>query len=136
MLFSTSLGTTAVVDASSTAELKNSATFKVVRGLADANCYSFQSKTDANSYIRHANYRVRMNPNDGSPLFKSDATFCARAGLSGTGISLESKNYPGRFLRHTATKLWIAQSDGLYGFDSGTTFKEAVSWNVIAPWAQ
>ncbi|MFJ5985329.1 AbfB domain-containing protein [Lentzea sp. NPDC092896] len=66
-------------------------------GLADARCYSFES------------------PNDGSALFRDDATFCARPGLNGTGVTLESINLP--------------------GFDRPRTLTADSTWTIVAPWA-
>jgi hypothetical protein len=80
--------------------LKNDATYTIRSGLADANCYSFESVNYPGQYRRHANYRVQNSVNDGSALMRADATWCARTGLTGSGVSLESYNYRGSFLRH------------------------------------
>lgn len=79
-------------------ESREDSTFKQVKGLANASCYSFT--THDGRYLRHRNFVLRADRNDGSSLFKQDATFCARdAAYSGTKM-LESVNYPGYFLRH------------------------------------
>ncbi|MFE9223437.1 AbfB domain-containing protein [Streptomyces massasporeus] len=42
-----------------------------------------------------------LEKNDGSTRFASDATFRQRAGLADpAGVSYESSNYPGRYVRH------------------------------------
>ncbi|WP_210587594.1 AbfB domain-containing protein [Streptomyces sp. GESEQ-35] len=74
------------------------ATFRVVNGLARSSCYSFA--TADGSYLRHRNFVLREEHDDGSSLFEQDATFCARPSSFSGAVMLESVNYPGRFLRH------------------------------------
>ncbi len=126
---------TEVVDGGSTAVLKQDATFKLVAGLADSSCYSFESRNYPGQYLRHFNSRVRRDASDGSPVFAQDATFCARPGLSGGGgVSFESYNVPGKYLRHYASEVWIAAGFGK-DWDSGSGFNADATWNVVAPWA-
>jgi hypothetical protein len=40
-------------------------------------------------------------------LFEQDATFCLITGLTGSGISFESVNYPGHFIRRRNFELWL-----------------------------
>jgi beta-glucanase (GH16 family) len=128
------LGATEVVSAASAVSLKQDATWRVVRGLADGNCYSLESLNVPGQYLRHASSRVRRDPNDGSDIFKRDATWCARPGLSGVGVSLESLNFPGRYLRHYAAELWLAQKvGGSLPSDSATGFNPDASWTIAAP---
>jgi len=80
-------------------ESREDSTFKQVKGLANASCYSFT--THDGKYLRHRNFVLRADRNDGSSLFRQDATFCARASSYYSGaVTLESVNYPGYFLRH------------------------------------
>jgi hypothetical protein len=100
------------------AAARRAATFKVVKGLANSSCYSF---TTANgSYLRHRNFILRAERNDGSPLFKQDATFCPRPSPYSGAVMLESVNYPGRFLRHQNFQLRLDryQDSTLYRSDS------------------
>ncbi|WNG30153.1 beta-galactosidase [Cystobacter fuscus] len=129
-----SLGHTEVVDGNSNATLKQDATFKLVPGLAESSCYSFESRNYPGSYLRHSNSRIRRDASDGTALFKQDATFCARPGLSGSGVSFESYNFPGRYLRHYSAEAWIASGVGT-GWDSAGGFNADATWNVVAPWA-
>jgi hypothetical protein len=58
-------------------------------------------------------------------LFKDDATFCQRPGLANPAlVSFESYNYPGYYLRHQDTHLYIdnGQRNGA-GFKSDATFE-------------
>ena len=115
------------LSASSSAADRASATFTVVAGLANANCYSLQSSTQAGYYLRHSNYLLLLNQNNGSAGFAGDATFCARAGLGGSGsISLESYNYPGFYLRHSNYALRIDRNDGTFNADASFTVTAAL----------
>ncbi|MFI6928882.1 AbfB domain-containing protein [Streptomyces sp. NPDC050287] len=99
-------------------ESREDSTFELVRGLADGSCYSFA--TSDGSYLRHRDFVLRADRNDGSSLFKQDATFCARTSSVSGAIMLESVNYPGRFLRHEdfTIRLDPYQYSGLYQSDS------------------
>lgn len=88
------------VGASSPLATRQDATFTVRAGLANPSCYSFESINPTGRYLRHWDFRVRLDANDGTAVFRGDATFCARPGLTGTGASFESFNLPGRYLRH------------------------------------
>jgi Alpha-L-arabinofuranosidase B (ABFB) domain/Glycosyl hydrolases family 43 len=124
------LGYVDPLSSSSTAADRQDATFAVVAGLANGNCYSLQAVNVANSYLRHSNMRVGLAANDNTPLFRSDATFCARTGLAGGGtVSLESYNHPGRYLRHFNYELRI----DLY--EPGATYASDASFAVTAPLA-
>ncbi|XVV00287.1 AbfB domain-containing protein [Actinosynnema sp. CA-248983] len=57
-------------------------------------------------------YAVCNSPDDGSALFRADATFCARPGVGGTGVTFESINLPGSYLRHFNAAVYIASGDG------------------------
>ncbi|MFI6462222.1 AbfB domain-containing protein [Streptomyces sp. NPDC050528] len=100
------------------ATARRASTFKVVKGLANSSCYSFT--TTNGSYLRHRNFILRAERDDGSPLFKQDATFCPRPSPYSGAVMLESVNYPGRFLRHQNFQLRLDryQDSTLYRSDS------------------
>ncbi|MFC3576168.1 AbfB domain-containing protein [Streptomyces yaanensis] len=106
------------LDPVGSASARQNATFKVVKGLADASCYSFA--TADGTYLRHRNFLLRAEGNDGSTLFKKDATFCPRSSSYSGAVMLESANYPGRFLRHQNFQLRLDpyQYSDLYQADS------------------
>jgi hypothetical protein len=79
-------------------ESREDATFKQVKGLANASCYSFT--THDGKYLRHRSFVLRADRDDGSSLFRQDATFCPRDAAYSGAKMLESVNYPGYFLRH------------------------------------
>ncbi|PWI19135.1 alpha-L-arabinofuranosidase [Streptomyces sp. Act143] len=99
-------------------EFREDSTFKLVKGLADSSCYSFA--TADGQYLRHRDFILVAGRNDGSPLFRQDATFCSRAASVSGAIMLESVNYPGRYLRHQNFQLKLDpyQYSDLYRQDS------------------
>jgi hypothetical protein len=99
-------------------EQREDATFERVSGLADSSCYSFT--TADGRYLRHRSFVLVKDADDGSALFRKDATFCPRPAASSDAVMLESVNYPGRFLRHRDFQLRLEpyQHDGLYRADS------------------
>ncbi|WP_238540264.1 family 43 glycosylhydrolase [Paenibacillus mucilaginosus] len=74
--------------------------FRVVTGLAGSGTVSLESTNFPGYYLRSRNGEVWVEKNDGTALFKQEATFYPRAGLAGTGQSYESYAAPGRYLRH------------------------------------
>jgi hypothetical protein len=124
-----SLGYIKQVDASSSAVDKNSATFKVVPGLANQQCISFESVNVAGTFLRHQGYRLKANQNDNTALFQADATFCPKPGLAGSNsVSFASFNYPNRYIRHRNYELWIDPQA------SDTLYKNDTSFKFVTPW--
>ncbi|MFJ8750930.1 sigma-70 family RNA polymerase sigma factor [Streptomyces sp. NPDC102441] len=117
------------VGAESPASARTDATFTVTPGLADRHCFSF--KDTNGEYLRHFNFRIRRDANDGSPLFQADATFCVRSGSVEGSVSLESHNYPGRYLRcRDNLELWLDPSEETGRYRSSTSFEIAAPWAV------
>ncbi|GAB7064912.1 alpha-L-arabinofuranosidase B [Streptomyces mexicanus] len=125
----------APVTSSSPAADKAAATWTVRAGLGDASCVSFESADRPGQYLRHYDYRLRVDSNDGSALFRQDATFCPQAGHNGQGVSLRSANYPSDFVRHFNYNAYIAGDGGLHDWDSATAWADDTSWAVASPWA-
>jgi hypothetical protein len=96
-------------------------TFRVVDGLADADCLSFRAPDGR--HLRHSSWRVRLQPDDGTALYRGDATFCPRPAEEPGTLALESANYPGWFLRHVGGDLWVDRSDGSAGFRADSAFR-------------
>ncbi|WP_214104513.1 alpha-L-arabinofuranosidase B [Acrocarpospora catenulata] len=126
---------TSVITSSSSSLDKNDATWIVRSGLAGSSCVSFESRNYPNSFLRHRNYQLYRQANDGTALFASDATFCPQTGLNGQGASFASYNFPTRFLRHYNNTVYIAGNGGSNTFDSATSWADDVSWVVSQPWA-
>ena len=106
------------LDAPRGSESRADSTFTVVQGLANSSCYSF--RTSDGKYLRHRNFLLRADGDDGASLFSQDATFCARTSSYQGAVMLESVNYPGRYLRHQNFQLKLVsyQNSDLYRADS------------------
>ncbi|MBX9257884.1 AbfB domain-containing protein [Desmonostoc muscorum CCALA 125] len=125
------LGYIQSVNSRSNTSTKNNATWNVVPGLANSACISFESKNNPSYYLRHQGYRVKLNQNDNTDLFKADATFCPKAGLAdSTAVSFASFNYPTHYLRDRNFELWIDPQAG------DTLYKNSASFKIAAPWIQ
>ncbi|BBH69441.1 hypothetical protein ACTI_61260 [Actinoplanes sp. OR16] len=82
--------------------------FRIVSGLGGSGTISLESTNFPGYYLRHRNFEVFVERNDGTAGFKGDASFFQRAGLaSSTGVSFESQNYPGRYVRHSNYLLYV-----------------------------
>ncbi|EGX58501.1 putative hydrolase [Streptomyces zinciresistens K42] len=121
------------VSGGSDALLKNDATWKIVPGLAESSCYSFESRNYPGQYLRHRQSRVYKEAGSGD-LFRADATFCAVRGANG-GVRLSAYNYPEQYLRHYGGELWLAIPGGTRAWDKPALFTEDTTWAVEAPWA-
>ncbi|MFB2937839.1 AbfB domain-containing protein [Aerosakkonemataceae cyanobacterium BLCC-F154] len=103
--------------------------FEIVSGLVGQGI-SFRSFNYPEYYLRHQGYRIKLQRNDGSQLFKEDASFDEIPSLVGSGnhASYRSHNYPDRFIRHKNFELWLDHSDG------SDLFRQSASFNkVIVP---
>jgi hypothetical protein len=129
------LARTDIVTAASSALLKADATFVIRRGLADPTCFSLESRNFAGNFLRHADFRVRLGANDGTDLFRRDATFCAQPGLSAGSVRLASVNELGTSIRHYAEEVWVASSGGAHPYDNPVSYAEDVSWAVAPAWS-
>jgi len=86
---------------------------RVVDGLAGGGTVSLQSATNKNLYFRHRDGILRLEQNDGSQLFKYDASFGSIAGVKdSTKTSLHAVNYVQAFIRHKEGKLVLDDWDG------------------------
>ncbi|WP_250008222.1 sigma-70 family RNA polymerase sigma factor [Actinoplanes sp. M2I2] len=103
-------GVLAAVGPSSAPADRQQATLRAVAGLADPACVSLRGPDGR--YLRHSSFRLRLSPEEGTVLFRRDATFCGRAGFVAGSVSLESFNYRTFFLRRVGDELWIDQFDG------------------------
>ncbi|MDX2804867.1 sigma-70 family RNA polymerase sigma factor [Streptomyces scabiei] len=105
----------------------------VTVGAADGVCFRFRCyslKDAAGRYLRHYAFRVRLDADDGSALFRKDVTFCPRPGSTAGSVSLESYNYPGRYLRHRDDlQLWLDRSQNTAAYRASRSFV------LVAPWA-
>jgi hypothetical protein len=96
-----------------------------VGGLADSRYVSFESLNYPGHYLRHQDFRLKLQKFDGSQLFRQDATFMMVPGLAdGSWSSFESVNYPGHYIRHRNFHLYLEKgTDDLFRKDA--TFRAA-----------
>ncbi|GAB7046828.1 AbfB domain-containing protein [Catenuloplanes indicus] len=97
----------------------NAPALEVVEGLADPACFTFRS---GDRYMRHSGYRLRFDPDDGSDLFRQDATFCPEEGTAPGTVTLRSVNYPDHVVHHRNVELWIDESDNSDDFAESSSF--------------
>jgi GH43 family beta-xylosidase len=82
--------------------------------------YRLASHNYPDRYIRHFDFRARIDPNVTN---LADSQFRVVAGLAGSGtVSLESANYPGYYLRHRNVELWLERNDGSTTFRNDASF--------------
>ncbi|NXY93875.1 sigma-70 family RNA polymerase sigma factor [Streptomyces sp. BR123] len=115
------------VSASSSAQTRQRVTFTVVRGLADARCVTFRAVDGR--YLRHRDLRLRLSTDDGSELFRKDATFCPRPGAVAGSVTLHAHNYPGSVIRHRDGGIWLDGSDGTRAFADQASFIVRKAWS-------
>ncbi|WP_165521756.1 family 43 glycosylhydrolase [Micromonospora zingiberis] len=95
--------------------------FRIVAGLADPSAISLESTNYPGYYLRHRDHQVWVERNDGSNLFRQDATFGRRAGLADPAkVSLESMNFPGQYVRHRGGLLYLEAVADPAGWASAT----------------
>jgi len=126
---------TQVVSSSSATALKQQASWTVRTGLGNSACFSFESTDTTGSYIRHEDFDLLLNANDGTKQFSEDATFCPEAGLNGQGNSIRAWGYPTRFVRHYSNVGYVASNGGVHTFDAATSFNDDVSWVISTGFA-
>jgi hypothetical protein len=126
---------TQVVSSSSSTTLKQQASWTVRTGLANSDCFSFESKDTPGSFLRHYDFVLQLSANDGTKQFHEDATFCPQASLNGQGNSIRSWNYPTRYFRHYNNVLYAASNGGVHTFDATSSFNNDVSWVVSTGFA-
>ncbi|MET9569671.1 sigma-70 family RNA polymerase sigma factor [Streptomyces virginiae] len=114
------------VSASSSAQTRQRVTFVVIQGLADTRCVTF--RTADGRYLRHRDLRLRLSTNDGSELFREDATFCPQPGAVAGSVTLHAHNYPGSVLRHRDGGIWLDGSDGTRAFAGQASFIVRRAW--------
>jgi hypothetical protein len=72
---------------------------------------SLESTNFSGYYLRHRNFEVWVERNDGSAGFRADSSFFRRAGLADSArVSFESSNFAGRYIRHVSGSLLHVQA--------------------------
>ena len=114
------------VTASSSASTRQRATFTVVRGLADTRCYSLRAIDGR--YLRHYLLRLQLSADDGTQLFREDATFCVLPGTVAGSVRLQSHNYPVLVLHRRDGGIYLDGSDGTAAFARESSFMRRDAW--------
>ncbi len=122
------------VTASSSSTLKADATWVVEPGLANGSCISFKSANGSGDYIRHFDFELYLEPQNGTAQFAPYATFCPRAGNSGSGYSFMSYNYSNKYIRHYNFLAYIASDGGSNAWDASSLWQDDTTWLVASPW--
>ncbi len=97
--------------------------------------HSFQTANGSGDYIRHSGFQLHLQANDGSTLFANDATFCPRAGNSGSNFSLMSYNFSYKYVRHFNFLGYIASDGGSNAWDASSLWNQDTTWASASPWA-
>ncbi len=118
----------------SSAAAEADATWIVQAGLAKSSCVSFEAANDPGEYLRHYDFELYLDPDDGSSQFASDATFCPQPGNSGQGYSFQSVNYPNMYIRHYDYVVYLASDGGSNPWDTPTLWPDDTTWLVSQPW--
>ncbi|VUD62783.1 Glucan endo-1,3-beta-glucosidase A1 [Thalassocella blandensis] len=92
-------------------------------GCAEDPLRRWEATNVAGAFIRHQDSRVKIGKNV-NPL--KDSRWQMVRGLTGEGVSFQSENFPGQYLRHRDGKVFIDVDDGsdLYAKDA-TFFRRA-----------
>ena len=100
------------------------ATFLLRSGLTGtANSVSFEASNRPGHFLRHQNFKVSLHKNDGSDLFRADASFVpSRRGVY-SYARYESVNFPDHYLRHQNYELSVAPDDGTDLFRSDSHWR-------------
>jgi Alpha-L-arabinofuranosidase B (ABFB) domain len=104
------------------------AKFRIVPGLADRNCVSFESTNVRDHYLKHAFFRIVLAKRLDEQKYREDATFCTVPGLHKTNrsgaasMSFRSFNFPDRYIRHRNFELWLDPLETTPLFRDDATF--------------
>ncbi|MDC0712210.1 AbfB domain-containing protein [Stigmatella sp. ncwal1] len=76
-----------------------------------------------NRVLRHYESLARTDVIGTSPVEKADSSFRVVTGLADSGCySLQSQNYPDKYLRHASSRIRIDSRDGTRAFDEAATW--------------
>jgi non-reducing end alpha-L-arabinofuranosidase len=123
------------VTSSSLTTVKEDATWIVEPGLANSSCVSFESANGSADYIRHYDFELYLEPDDGTSQFALDATFCPSAGNSGSNYSFISYDYSHKYIRHYDYTGYVASDGGSNAWDASGLWNEDSTWAVASPWS-
>ena len=91
---------------------------------------SLQSVNYPDHFVRHCSglgfidNNVKGNAACNPAVYEEDISFVMVSGLAGRGVSFESTNYPGQYLRHQGGRLKLGASDSSELFKSDASFEQ------------
>jgi hypothetical protein len=106
------------------------AEWKVMIGLSDASCVSFQARDESGCFLRLADGGAVCEPQQAGEAFAADATFCFIEPFDGDDAafrSIEPVSRPGEYLLRDGDRVVSAP------FADTTAFRNAASWYVHEP---
>jgi hypothetical protein len=106
------------------------AEWKIVSGLADAKCVSFEARDAPGRFLRHQGGRVSCEPRNETGEFAADATFCLWDPFQDLGWShavIEPFSSPGQYLVHDGDGIATAP------FADNEAFYVAATWYIREP---
>jgi hypothetical protein len=104
--------------------------WKVLPGLGNDACVSFEARDNKGHFLRHSGQEMRSEPNDDTAEFAADATFCYRLAFTGTDYvfhAIESHNQPNHYIAREGDTVVLAP------FVETTAFREAATWATRQP---
>jgi hypothetical protein len=113
-------------------DVKN-AKFRIVPGLADSKCVSFEATNVPDHYLKHAFFRIVLAKRLDEKNFREDATFCTAPGLHKTNrsgaesMSFRSFNFPDRYIHHRNFELWLDP------FENTPLFRDDATFFMVQP---
>jgi non-reducing end alpha-L-arabinofuranosidase len=122
------------VTSSSSPTLKADATWIVEPGLVNSSCISFKSANGSGDYLRQFYSELYLEPQNGTAQFAPYATFCPRAGNSGSGYSFMPYNYGNEYIRDYNFVAYIASDGGSNAWDASSLWPDDTTWLVASPW--
>jgi hypothetical protein len=101
----------------------------------DSGAVSFESPMMPGAFLRHEGFRLKIQSNDNSELFRQDASFYLRSGLAElqphhdhaeagpVTMSFEAVNARDHFIRHRNFELWVDRYDDSILFRNDASFR-------------
>ena len=99
------------------------ATFERVPSLAGKEYVSFRSPFLPELHMGHVDFRIKLRPIEDSEASRKGRSFKQQRGLADpNGVSFESVDYPGYFIRAKSDELHIQKNDSTSAFREDATF--------------
>ena len=101
---------------------RRQATFAVIAGLSNGTCFTF--RWENGRYLRHASWRFRLDPDEGTALYRSDATFCIKPGATAdSDPGSRRRTTPAGSCIPVAPSCGVDQTDNSAAFLAATSFR-------------